>query len=67
MAESISNIAIGEAQRKVEDIPTESIFPPQPTGAYTVDDAVKAAFLAMGTKIYRRNTMEHRYGEEQLR
>ena len=49
MAESISNIAIGEAQRKVGDIPTESIFPPQPTGAYTIDDAVKAAFPAMGT------------------
>ena len=53
MAESISNIAIGEAQRKVEGVPTEPILPPQPSGAYTVDDAVKTAFPVIGTKILR--------------
>ena len=67
MAESISDVAVGKTQRKVEDIPTEAILPPQPSGAYTVNDVIKAAFPATGTKTHGRNTTEHRYGKEHVR
>ncbi len=39
---SISNIKISEAQREVEQTPSEPILPPQPSGNYDVDESVRA-------------------------
>lgn len=38
--ESISNIAISEAQRRVEETPTDLIAPPIAAGTYQVDESV---------------------------
>lgn len=59
MADSMSRITIGEAQRSVEARPTKPIAPPQPSGSYTVNDQVKASFPVPGTKVIRA---QH-YGE----
>jgi hypothetical protein len=37
---TISNIAIGDAQRKIEQTPAEPIEPPKPAGQYEVDQSV---------------------------
>lgn len=47
--DSISNIKIGEAQREVEQTPSEPIFPPQPSGNYDVDESVRACEIGMST------------------
>ena len=51
MAGSTSSVTIGEAQRNVEITPTKPIPPPQPSGAYTIDDSVKGSFPVPGTKV----------------
>jgi len=40
--DSASNIQIGEAQRKLEQTPSDPILPPQPSGSYEVDESVRA-------------------------
>ncbi|KAI9769111.1 MAG: hypothetical protein M1840_004462 [Geoglossum simile] len=51
LTESISNIAIGKAQREVEQTPTEPIAPPVLGGSYVVDDSVLSTFPIPGTKV----------------
>lgn len=59
MAETISKISIGEAQRKLESTPHSPIEPPRPSGAYTVDESVEKSLPIPGTKILRAQD----YGE----
>lgn len=40
VVESISNIAIGEAQKQIEQTPLGQIVPPQTSGSYFVDQNV---------------------------
>ncbi|KAL8816848.1 MAG: hypothetical protein Q9223_004213 [Gallowayella weberi] len=49
--ESISNIAISEAQRQVEETPSDTIAPPVATGTYQVDQSVIESFPVKGTTI----------------
>ncbi len=53
MAESISRLTIGDVQRSIESTPTDGIEPPQPSGAFIVDDVVQKSFPIPGTKILR--------------
>lgn len=46
LADSISSIAIGEAQLKVEQTPSDHIAPPQASGSYVVDRNVIAGMSA---------------------
>jgi hypothetical protein len=41
MSESISNIRISDAQRKLEQTPSDFIPVPQISGNYTIDENVK--------------------------
>ncbi|KAI9690718.1 MAG: hypothetical protein M1820_009870 [Bogoriella megaspora] len=48
---TISKIAIGEAQQKLEATPTTLIEPPTASGSYQVDDSVVNAFPIVGTRL----------------
>lgn len=42
VTDSISRIEISENHRKLEQTPSETILPPQPSGSYDVDESVRA-------------------------
>ncbi|KAE9362627.1 hypothetical protein N431DRAFT_358381 [Stipitochalara longipes BDJ] len=48
---TISNIAIGEAQRRIEERPTGPIEPPKASGAFELNQAIIDAFPVKGTKL----------------
>lgn len=43
---TISNIAIGQAQKEIEQTPSDPFLPPQVSGSYQVDPSVIAGSYA---------------------